>query len=253
MNLPLSGAFSPLWRSLTSQHQHTLRVLRGGQEAAIPPVEPQSQSQSSNSNRALSEQTTTPVATLAAFFVNLGSLYTKQLESRPILTKSSTAGIIFALSDYLAQRIEQKNDKKKPALDRTRLLASTLVGFLYFGPAAHYWYEWIFRLLPGTGIGSTVQKALLGQLIFGPSFTCVFFATSLLQAGEFSLAAWGRKIREDLPGAWLAGVGFWPLVDLISYSVIPVIWIPLFINLCSLVWTIYLSLVANKGNSQKKK
>lgn len=57
---------------------------------------------------------------------------------------------------------------------------------------------------------------------------------------------WWGKIRNDLPGAWLAGIGYWPLVDLLSYSVIPVKWIPLFVNAASFIWTIYLSMVANK-------
>jgi protein Mpv17 len=189
----------------------------------------------------------------------IGKSYSYHLESRPILTKSITAGIIFGLSDYLAQCIEGKSDGTSSdagnvngsmvasRFDWTRLLATTLVGLLYFGPAAHYWYEWIFRLFPSTSLLSTMYKAFWGQVLFGPSFTCIFFATSLLQAGDFSLQAWWRKIRTDLPGAWVAGVGYWPIIDLFSYSIVPVKLIPLFINMASLVWTIYLSLVANKG------
>lgn len=194
--------------------------------------------------------------------------YTQNLDKFPIITKSVTAGVIFGLSDFLAQKIEQqnssvrgdsKNKKKKGGLeptksfsmDWTRLMASALVGLLYFGPAAHYWYEAIFRLLPGTSLVSTLQKAFWGQVLFGPSFNCIFFATSLLQSGKFSLRNWGEKIRSDLPGAWLAGAGFWPLVDVISYSMVPVKWIPLFINFCSLVWTIYLSIVANRDSRTK--
>ena len=92
------------------------------------------------------------------------------------------------------------------------------------------------------------QKSPLSYLVvlFGPSFTCIFFATILMQGGDFSLKNWGRKIKQDLPGAWIAGLGFWPIVDLLSYSVIPVKWIPLFVNVASFIWTIYLSLVANK-------
>ena len=67
-----------------------------------------------------------------------------------------------------------------------------------------------------------------------------------MQSGDFSLKNWGRKIKQDLFGAWLAGLGYWPIVDLLSYSVIPVKWIPLFVNVASFIWTIYLSLVANK-------
>ena len=37
-----------------------------------------------------------------------------------------------------------------------------------------------------------------------------------------------------------------PFVDLVSYGFIPAKWIPLFVNSCSFVWTIYLSLQAAK-------
>lgn len=126
-------------------------------------------------------------------------------------------------------------------------MASAAVGLFFFGPAAHAWYNMVFRVFPGTGLLSTLQKACMGQLFFGPSFTCIFFAAFLIQTGQFSLSNWLGKIRRDLPGAWLAGLGFWPLVDLVSYSLIPVQFIPLFVNVCSLVWTIYLSIVANRA------
>ena len=207
---------------------------------------------------------TSSKAMVLAPLLSLGQVYAKSLEQRPILTKSVTAGFIFTLSDWLAQVLEKSSssdndDKdKKPTTNWTRAVSAGLVGLLYFGPAAHAWYETIFRLLPGTSLVSTLQKAALGQLLFGPSFTCIFFAVSLLQAGTFTLPHWWAKIRSDLPGAWAAGLGFWPLVDLVSYSSVPKDYIPLFVNACSLVWTIYLSLVANRSNnntsaSDKKK
>eukprot|EP00536_Pseudo-nitzschia_multiseries_P009695 jgi/Psemu1/201371/e_gw1.278.56.1 len=179
---------------------------------------------------------------------SLGAFYSKQLELQPILTKSYTAGLIFGLSDFFAQKIERSDDVNgsSRSMNWTRVIASVLVGLLYFGPAAHYWYEWIFRLLPATTLISTLHKAFWGQVLFGPSFTCIFFATILMQSGDFSLKNWWDKIRSDLPGAWLAGIGFWPIVDLLSYSIVPVKWIPLFVNMASFIWTIYLSLVANK-------
>jgi protein Mpv17 len=68
----------------------------------------------------------------------------------------------------------------------------------------------------------------------------------LLQSGQFTFANWWNKIRQDLYGAWLAGIGFWPLVDVISYSLVPLVYTPLFVNMCSLVWTIYLSKISNR-------
>jgi len=189
------------------------------------------------------------LAPMASKLAALGAAYGASLEKYPIPTKSVTAGAIFALSDWLAQRLEKSEDGTSKSTNWTRTVSSALVGLLYFGPAAHFWYETIFKLLPGTSLVSTLQKAALGQLLFGPSFTCIFFATSLLQQGNFSLQNWWTKIKEDLPGAWVAGLGFWPLVDLVSYSVIPKNWIPLFVNTCSLVWTVYLSTVANRQSS----
>lgn len=193
----------------------------------------------------------TVVGKAIAALACVGKCYSQQLELRPILTKSYTAGLIFGLSDYFAQKIERSNDVNGSSgkLDWTRTTVSILVGLLYFGPAAHYWYEWIFRLLPATTLLSTLYKAFWGQVLFGPSFTCIFFATILIQSGDFSIKIWWEKILKDLPGAWLAGVGYWPLVDFLSYSIIPVKWIPLFINMASFLWTIYLSLLANKKAS----
>jgi hypothetical protein len=185
------------------------------------------------------QQTSFAVAMVSSL-TKIGQLYSNSIVSHPIRTKSLTAGCVFALSDYLAQRVEGEK------INKTRLMVSIAVGLFYFGPAAHYWYDAIFRLLPATSLISTLQKAALGQLIFGPSFTVIFFGTSLAQSGNFSLANWFTKIRQDLPGTWISGLGFWPIVDVISFSLIPVNFIPLFVNMCSLVWTIYLSLIANK-------
>lgn len=236
-------------------HSHIRLFIRGGdQDDFIQENTIEENLVNSNDAVVASEQFRTPSSHLSAITVPMlsylsafGTAYASSLQARPILTKSSTACFIFALSDYLAQRLETKNLKRKTTNNWTRTVASAIVGFCYFGPAAHYWYQMIFQLLPGTSLGSTLQKAGLGQLIFGPTFTCIFFASALLQSGNFTTKTWFRKIKNDLPGAWAAGLGFWPLVDLVSYSMVAPQWIPLFVNLCSLVWTIYLSGVANKA------
>jgi protein Mpv17 len=246
---------SPLFQSRTCS---SVFGLRGGdqvsklnvEEVAVPEGSvPDVTAPDTAAQEVTSPQTSRLSASMAPMASTLASLcaaYGASLEKRPIATKSITAGAIFALSDWLAQRL----DSDSQSTNWKRTISSALVGLLYFGPAAHYWYEGIFKLLAGTSLVSTLQKAALGQLIFGPSFTCIFFATSLMQQGTFSLKNWGNKIRTDLPGAWAAGLGFWPLVDLVSYSMIPKNWIPLFVNACSLVWTIYLSTVANRQTKQ---
>jgi protein Mpv17 len=201
------------------------------------------------------------VAPVLSFMSHYAVQYTKLLETRPIIVKSITAGVIFGLSDIAAQSIESTTNNKRGSGDKPeekkrrlllvekgRLLASFLVGLLYFGPAAHVWYNWIFHILPEKTVLSTFYKAALGQLIFGPCFTCVFFAVGLLQNGDFTVQKWLKKIRNDLFSIWAAGLGYWPIVDYVSYAWVPTMWIPLFVNFCSFIWTIYLSLVTNSQN-----
>mmetsp|Transcript_28844 Transcript_28844/g.57580 ORF Transcript_28844/g.57580 Transcript_28844/m.57580 type:complete len:393 (+) Transcript_28844:2-1180(+) len=199
--------------------------------------------------RAPSSLLMSAVAPITATLRAAGAFYTRQLSVRPVLTKSMTAGIIFGLSDWCAQLIEREDGENKSPVVLSRILTAFLVGLLFFGPAANAWYSAIFHYLPSTSLVSTLQKAALGQIFFGPAFTCVFFGAGMIEQGTFSLGNWVQKIKDDLPGAWAAGLGFWPLVDFVSYKIIPVHWIPLFVNFCSFVWTIYLSLVANRSKS----
>jgi len=175
---------------------------------------------------------------------SLGKSYSSMLNSNPILTKSLTSGVIFALSDISAQKIESSSSTNSK-LNVKRTVYSVAVGSI-FGVAAHHWYGLVFRLMPDTTLLSTLKKAALGQIFFGPSLTCVFFASALLQSGSFTFKNWFRQIRADLPGVWISGLGFWPIVDLISYSFIKEQWILLFVNFCSFIWTIYVSMVANR-------
>lgn len=245
-------------------HQRWLSIRGGGQQQQEEDIMTTSSSpqqiQEENSSQATStaKQSGFQIPFVTTALISFGKLYSQYLELYPIRTKSITACGIFAISDWLAQRFEQSSSSKeekqnKQSFDKKRTLAAALVGLLYFGPAAHYWYENIFKLFPSTNLISTLQKATMGQLFFGPSFTIIFFGTALLQSGNFTLKNWYYKIKNDLFQAWLAGVGYWPLVDLISYSLIPPRWIPLFINIASLIWNVYLSFVANRKASTSGK
>ncbi len=191
-------------------------------------------------------------AVLVAPLSSFASLYAHQLRTRPIQTKSVTAGIIFGLSDYCAQTIERgKSDDEKKAIVQSRILTTFLVGLLIFGPAANWWYSTMFRLWPSTTLLPTLIKAFLGQLLFGPAFTTIFFAAGMIQSGTFSFMGWINKIKKDLPTVAASGAGFWMPVSFVSFKFIPMQWIPLFTNVCSFVWTIYLSLVSNRNRSSR--
>ena len=97
----------------------------------------------------------------------------------------------------------------------------------------------------GKSMLSILQKAALGQFFFAPPLFCVFFAAALIQSGQFTLTNWIQKIRQDLLKGWVGGLGFWPIINYISYGYVPPKYIPLFINLMGLIFNIYVSLIAN--------
>ena len=197
------------------------------------------------------------------------------MDKAPLATKAATSAAIFGASDACAQKLERV---KEP--DATRLLTTTAIGGLYFAPAvlrsawenasmasgwrrraaieatqalkthkkttqAHVWYAQITKLIPKNGLKEILTKALLGQIFFGPLVTIVFFAAACAQ-GE-GLSTLPAKIKADLLQVQIAGAGFWPFVDLISYAFIPIAYIPLFVNCASFVWTIFLSLKSRVG------
>ena len=176
---------------------------------------------------------------------SLGVAYSAALVAKPILTKSLTSAAIFALSDASAQRLESSGTGKR---DGKRTLVTALIGLCYFGPALHFYLNWVTWLIPGDGLPSTLLKTLVGQLGFGPVVTCIFFGAFLIS--EFGLSAglrrWPAKIKQDLFVTWASELCFWPFVDLICFSFVPLLWIPLGYNLANFFWTIFLAMQASK-------
>ena len=170
-----------------------------------------------------------------------GWRYTRALHTSPLLTKAVSSGLVFGASDWCAQGLEAPGG----ASDWQRLLTCALVGAL-FGPAAHFWYRLMQRRFPRQRARDTLCKTVLGQTVFGPCFTVLFFAAMLYrQSGVSGLLQLQRKLGRDFLPTQLAGLGFWSTVDLLSYScVVPRLgeaWIPLFASAGNFVWTVYLS------------
>ena len=172
------------------------------------------------------------------------AVYAGALDVAPVITKSLTAGVIFGVSDAVAQGIENAAQADWP-----RLVTATLVGLLYFGPAAHCWYATMQRLYPHSTLRAVLSKTLLGQIVFGPIFIIVYFAAALVAVDGLGLSQLPNKVSADLLPTIVAGLGFWPLVDVVSFAVIAKqkggeAWLPLFVNAASFVWQVYLSLKA---------
>ncbi|GLJ28855.1 hypothetical protein SUGI_0568610 [Cryptomeria japonica] len=62
-----------------------------------------------------------------------------------------------------------------------------IYGLLLSGPTLHLRFKLMPRVLTKTDIISTVKKMVLGQILYGPAITAVFFSLNALLQAQRSL------------------------------------------------------------------
>ncbi|KAJ6836155.1 putative PXMP2/4 family protein 4 [Iris pallida] len=167
--------------------------------------------------------------------------YLGMIEIRPILTKSLTAGAIFATADISSQMITLN---LSTSLDFIRTLRMTGYGVMISGPSLHLWFNFMSRILPKRDILTTVKKMFLGQAVYGPIITVVFFSLNAALQGETSAEIFARLKRDFIPTI-KSGLVYWPVCDFITFKFIPVRLQPLVSNSFSYLWTIYITYMAS--------
>lgn len=58
-------------------------------------------------------------------------------------------------------------------------------GLLVLGPTLHYWFNFMSRLFPKQDLITTLKKMAMGQTIYGPVMTVVFFSLNASLQGKF--------------------------------------------------------------------
>ena len=123
---------------------------------------------------------------------------------------------MFGLSHIVAQ--SPQHSSTHISLDLSRLQITLLVVSFYFGLAAHYWYNFMFRILPESTVRSNLLKMALVQVIFGSVFVIAFGGVTLLEPLVFF---WVRVLGKDLSRlaqCTVAGFGFCPFMSYLSYA-----------------------------------
>ncbi|XP_068657221.1 uncharacterized protein [Aristolochia californica] len=169
------------------------------------------------------------------------SWYLGMIESRPVLTKSITAGIIFTVADVSSQMITLDDSN---SLDPVRTLRMAGYGLLLSGPSLHVWFNSISRFIPKRDVLNTMKKIFIGQTVYGPLMTTTFFSLNAALQGETGAEIISR-LKRDLIPTFKSGLAYWPLCDFITFKFIPVRLQPLISNSFSYLWTIYITYMAS--------
>jgi len=191
------------------------------------------------------------------------------LQRHPLATKTLTSALLFGLGDFMSQKLEGAS-----TLDTARLARMTAWGAI-FTPFAHAWYGALDKMIPGSGMSVVAAKVAADQVRHAqlpclaclPAFTpphisltssprlcpppppqltwtvainCGFFwTTTFMETGSSSAGI--AKIQDKLWPTLKVNWVVWPVLQGISFSVIPLQYRILYINFCSLFWSAYLS------------
>ncbi|XP_070017170.1 uncharacterized protein [Nicotiana sylvestris] len=168
--------------------------------------------------------------------------YLEKLNSRPILTKSITCGLILTAADLSSQTIA---GSLLTQYDLARTLRMAGYGALIVGPSLHFWFNFLSRCFPKRDVITTFKKIALGQTVYGPAINSIFFSMNAAAQGESSSEIVAR-LKRDLVPTVVNGLMYWPICDFITFKFVPVHLQPLVSNTFSYVWNVYLTYMASQ-------
>jgi protein Mpv17 len=183
--------------------------------------------------------------------------YRSSLSSRPLLTKATTSAVIVSISDVACQSWEVSSStgvedvSKKPpnnkvvGQDWERTSHVAITGFTFSGPISHVWYT-ILESIVGRvviqeqKVWGIALRMLLDAFLFSPVAVAGYFTWRTLLEGK-GLDGVHDKLQHTWKGALLASWHFWPLVNIVNFSVVPVQYRVLYNNSLSFLWNGYLT------------
>lgn len=167
--------------------------------------------------------------------------YLGMVKSWPILTKSVTSACIYTAADLSAQTIARPSSEPYDFLRTARMAG---YGMVILGPSLHFWFNFVSKVLPQRDLLATFKKIVMGQTLYGPVMTVVFFSVNAALQGE-NVPEIGARLERDVIPTMINGVMYWPICDFITFKFIPVHLQPLVSNSFSYLWTVYLTYMAS--------
>ncbi|KAM7250053.1 hypothetical protein ACFE04_021936 [Oxalis oulophora] len=172
--------------------------------------------------------------------------YLGMIKSHPVFTKSVTSSLIYVAADLSSQTIG-KTFAEPYDLVRTSRMAG--YGMFILGPSLHFWFNFMSKTFPKRDLITTFKKMAMGQGVYGPIMTTIFFSMNAALQGENGAEIVAR-LKRDLVPALVNGVMYWPICDFITFRFVPVQLQPLVSNSFSYVWTIYMTYMASLDKAE---
>jgi len=185
----------------------------------------------------------------------LWSRYTTASDEHPMTTKMVTAFVLAIIGDIIAQVVEGAK-----VIVAGRCFSLGVINVVYLVPVLSFFYAMNERLINALGMErgtwqTTGVQLAFDQLVNAPivilGFYTVFSITNALRSGSLAAlltvaASVQAKVQAEYVNTLISNWKVWVLPQLFNFAVVPP---PLrvgFANCVGLVWTVILSILANR-------
>ncbi|KAF8052257.1 hypothetical protein N665_1582s0013 [Sinapis alba] len=168
------------------------------------------------------------------------SWYLTLLSNYPVLTKAVTSAILTLIGDLICQLTINRTS----SLDKKRTLTFTILGLGLVGPALHFWYLYLSKVVTASGLSGAVLRLLLDQFVFAPIFVGVFLSAVVTLEGKPSHVI--PKLKQEWTGVVLANWQLWIPFQFLNFRFVPQNFQVLASNVVALAWNVILSFKAHK-------
>ncbi|KAI1364410.1 hypothetical protein F5Y08DRAFT_215375 [Xylaria arbuscula] len=167
--------------------------------------------------------------------------YQRSLAARPLLTQSLTTAVLFAVGDITAQQAIEKKGLQKHEFARTARMFG--YGGVVFGPAATTWFNILSKKVVLRNKNAEIlARVACDQLLFAPTFIGVFLSSMAVLEGASPKEKLEKSYFDTLQTNWMV----WPFVQMVNFKFVPLQHRVLTVNLISIGWNSYLSLINSK-------
>ena len=173
------------------------------------------------------------------------TFYGRCYKNSPTLTSAFTGCILLALGDTARQQIVEKKGRQHTFRETVKM--GTL-GFIWVGPLINTWYMILERRVKARGVRGTLIKIACDQILFAPFviFSIVNFLRTPSSKEEFK-----QVMTTEYLTVLKTNYFFWPFVQFITFSVIPLSLRVVWVNGVSVGWNTFISWVIY-GNKNTK-
>lgn len=158
----------------------------------------------------------------------------------PVLKAGLISGSLSLAGDLIAQVLTNKDKGSGAATyDAARAARMGSFGLFFYGPYQHYWYRALDRAMPVRNMQNFLGKVTLNQLCLAPIVIAGVFAWNL--ALQNKIKELPNKTRDHFVPTLVTGWKFWVPAVSVNFLAVPLQHQVLYMSLCGVVWTGYLS------------